>query len=49
MTAEGSGRRAGARLRRVALWLPDDDGGIRPDEVAAPVVPLRGSSQERPA
>ena len=32
VTVRSFGRRAGARERRVRLWLPDPDGGAVPDE-----------------
>jgi hypothetical protein len=32
VTVRSFGRRAGARERRVRLWLPDPDGGAAPDE-----------------
>jgi len=38
-----TGRRAAARSRRVALWLPDSEGRVRVDDDAA-VVPLRGTA-----
>ena len=38
-----TGRRAAARARRVALWLPDGEGRVRPDDTAT-VVPLRGTA-----
>jgi len=38
-----TGRRAAARSRRVALWLPDSEGRVRPDDTAT-VVPLRGTA-----
>jgi len=38
-----TGRRAAARSRRVALWLPDGDGRVRPDDTGT-VVPLRGTA-----
>jgi len=37
-----TGRRAAARPRRVALWLPDSEGRVRADD--ATVVPLRGTA-----
>jgi hypothetical protein len=38
-----TGRRAAARSRRVALWLPDSEGRVRVDDDAT-VVPLRGTA-----
>jgi hypothetical protein len=35
------GRRAAARPRRAAVWLPDHEGRVRAHEPGAPVVPLR--------
>jgi hypothetical protein len=40
---EAGGRRAAARARRVALWLPDGDGGVRADD-SGTVVALRGTA-----
>ena len=37
------GRRAAARHRRVALWLPDADGRVRADEAPVVPLPLRGA------
>jgi hypothetical protein len=44
VTVVASGRRAAARPRRLALWLPDADGHVRIHD-AAEVVPLRGAEQ----
>jgi hypothetical protein len=41
--AATTGRRAAARARRVALWLPDSEGRVRADDTAI-VVPLRGTA-----
>ncbi|HEY1282321.1 MAG TPA: hypothetical protein VGF22_21755 [Acidimicrobiales bacterium] len=37
------GRRAAARHRRLALWLPDADGRVRADEASVVPLPLRGA------
>jgi hypothetical protein len=42
LVVEAGGRRAAARPRRAALWLPDADGQVRTDDSAGTVVPLRG-------
>jgi hypothetical protein len=41
VTVQAAGRRAAARPRRGALWLPDADGRVRPADAA--VVSLRGT------
>jgi hypothetical protein len=43
VVVEAGGRRAAARARRVALWLPDADGGVRADD-SGTVVALRGTA-----
>jgi hypothetical protein len=43
VTVHTTGRRAAARPRRVALWLPDGDGRVRADDTGT-VVPLRGTA-----
>ncbi len=42
VVVEATGRRAAARPRRLALWLPDADGHVRVDDTAT-VVALRGA------
>jgi hypothetical protein len=43
VVVEAGGRRAAARARRVALWLPDSEGGVRADD-SGTVVALRGTA-----
>jgi hypothetical protein len=43
VVAATTGRRAAARSRRLALWLPDSEGRVRADDTAI-VVPLRGTA-----